>query len=92
MNGSEFLHMLAQTPLLAVAAVLVVGVLVVNGATDAPNAIASAVAARAIRPRAAVAMAAGCDLLGVLAGTLANAAVAETVAAARAVAAIKRSV
>ncbi|MBE6953260.1 MAG: inorganic phosphate transporter [Ruminococcaceae bacterium] len=81
MNGSEFLHMLAQTPLLAVAAVLVVGVLVVNGATDAPNAIASAVAARAIRPRAAVAMAAGCDLLGVLAGTLANAAVAETVAA-----------
>lgn len=78
MNG--FLHMSAQTPLLAVAAILVVGVLVVNGATDAPNAIATVVAARALRPKAAVAMAAGCDLLGVMAGTLTGAAVVETVA------------
>ena len=60
---------------------LIVGVLLVNGATDAPNAIATSIVARALSPKAAVWMAAGCNLLGVLAAVWLNATVAETVSA-----------
>ena len=43
---------------------LVLGVMAVNGFTDAPNAIASAVSTGTLPFRRAVALAAACDFLG----------------------------
>ena len=50
---SEFLAQLAANPVLAVTVALTLGVVLVNGWTDAPNAIATCVSTRAIEPRAA---------------------------------------
>lgn len=49
---------------------LVLGVVFVNGWTDAPNAIGSAVATRVLRPRAAIMLAVVFNFLGVLLMTL----------------------
>nr|WP_122012143.1 inorganic phosphate transporter [Maliibacterium massiliense] len=59
--------------------VLVLAVVFVNGWTDAPNAIGTAVATRVLRPRAAILMAVVCNFLGVLLMTAVNAQVAETI-------------
>ncbi len=53
-------------------------VMLVNGWTDAPNAIATAVATRALSFRGAAALAAVCEFLGVVAMTAISPAVAET--------------
>ena len=74
-----FLHRAAETPALTLVALLTLGVLVVNGWTDAPNAIAGAVVTGALPFRRAAALAAVCNLLGVLCVTSVNASVAETV-------------
>ena len=58
---------------------LIVGVVFVNGWTDAPNAIACAVSTGAMGYRAAAWMAGVCNLLGLLASCLVGAPVAETV-------------
>lgn len=42
-----FLSELMQNPILLVVTLLNIGVIIVNGATDAPNAIATAVSTRA---------------------------------------------
>jgi PiT family inorganic phosphate transporter len=54
-------------------------VILVNGWTDAPNAIATCVSTRAMRPGPAIVMAAAFNLLGVLVMTMVNQKVAETV-------------
>ncbi|MFQ7454779.1 MAG: inorganic phosphate transporter [Flavonifractor plautii] len=54
-------------------------VVLVNGWTDAPNAIATVVSTGVLSFRRAVALAAACNLLGVLVMTAINATVAETV-------------
>lgn len=59
--------------------VLTLCVILVNGWTDAPNAIATCVSTRAMGPRSAVYMAAAFNFLGVLVMTMVNANVAETV-------------
>lgn len=59
--------------------VLTLGVILVNGWTDAPNAIATCVATRAMKPRNAIAMAAVFNFLGVLVMTLLSPKVAETI-------------
>ena len=59
-------------------AALTLGVLFVNGWTDAPNAIATAVATRALTYRRAVALAALCNLLGCLTAAALSGAVAAT--------------
>lgn len=56
-------------------------VIFVNGWTDAPNAIASAVSTGAMRYRSAVGLAAVCNLAGILAISLLNASVTDTVTA-----------
>ncbi|MCI8554680.1 MAG: inorganic phosphate transporter [Clostridiales bacterium] len=76
---AEFLSRLPSSPPLLITALLTLGVIFVNGWTDAPNAIATCVSTRALRPRAAVGMAAVCNLLGVLWTTVTRAAVAETI-------------
>ncbi|GFH43524.1 inorganic phosphate transporter PiT [Lactococcus hodotermopsidis] len=64
---------------LIVTAILVLGVVFVNGWTDAPNAIATAVSTRALNIRAAVIMAAIMNLAGAFISTLTGAKVASTI-------------
>ena len=63
---SDFLEQIAADPTFAVTAVLTLAVILVNGWTDAPNAIATCVATGAIGINAAIGMAAICNLAGVL--------------------------
>lgn len=76
---SEFWGQMTANPLLFIAVVLTLGVILVNGWTDAPNAIATCVVTRCIRPGAAILMAAVFNFLGVFVMTLINATVAETI-------------
>lgn len=64
---------------LIVTLVLVVGVIFVNGWTDAPNAIATAISTRVLKPRTAIWMAVVMNFLGVVVMTFLNATVAETI-------------
>ncbi len=75
----SFLGEVTSNPLLAVTVLLTLGVILVNGWTDAPNAIATAVSTRAISIRSAIAMASVMNFLGVFVMTLVNATVAETI-------------
>ncbi|MBQ7288780.1 MAG: inorganic phosphate transporter [Clostridia bacterium] len=68
-----------QNPLLFLAVLLTLGVILVNGWTDAPNAIATCVVTRCMSARAAILMAAAFNFLGVYVMTLVNATVAETI-------------
>lgn len=63
---------------LVIIVVLMLGVVFVNGWTDAPNAIATAVSTRVLSPKAAVRMAIVFNFFGVLVMTLINAKVAAT--------------
>ncbi len=76
---SEFLSLLTGNPSLAITVALTLGVVLVNGWTDAPNAIATCVSTRAIRPRTAIAMAAVFNFLGVLIMSALNSQVAQTI-------------
>ena len=66
MSLSQFIQQLSSSPALWVTVILTLGVILVNGWTDAPNAIATCVTTRAMRPRMAIAMAAIFLLLGSL--------------------------
>ena len=66
-------------PILLVTVLLTLGVIFVNGWTDAPNAIATCVATRAMSAKAAVLMAAVFNFLGVFVMTLVNTTVAMTI-------------
>lgn len=76
---ADFLHQLVTNPPLAITVILVLGVILVNGWTDAPNAIATCVSTRSISAKNAIIMAAICNFLGVLVMTMLNAKVAETI-------------
>lgn len=64
---------------LIVTIVLVMAVVFVNGWTDAPNAIATAVSTRVLRPNIAIYIAVVMNFLGALVMTMFNAQVAETI-------------
>ncbi len=74
-----FLNKAQSTPFLLLTFLLTLGVVFVNGWTDAPNAIATCVSTRALTPRKAVLMSAFFNFLGVLIMTLLNSTVAMTV-------------
>lgn len=74
-----FWGQLGENPALALFTLLTLEVLLVNGWTDAPNAIAGAVVTGALSFRRAVLLAAVCNVLGVCCVTAVNASVAETV-------------
>ena len=76
---AEFLSGLMSSPVLALTVLLTLGVVLVNGWTDAPNAIATCVSTKSISPRAAILMAAVFNFLGVLVMTMVNASVAATI-------------
>lgn len=75
----DFLNQLISNPALTVTVILTLGVIMVNGWTDAPNAIATCVSTRSMSPRAAIIMAAIFNFLGVLVMTMFNATVAQTI-------------
>lgn len=76
---AEFLPQLISNPVLAVTVLLVLGVILVNGWTDAPNAIATCVSTKSMSPKAAILMAALFNFLGVFFMTMVNASVAATI-------------
>ena len=57
---------------------LILSVILINGWTDAPNAIAGCVSTRSLSPRAAVALAAVCNLVGAIGMSLISPRVAVT--------------
>lgn len=75
----EFIRQVIENPVLLITVILTLGVILVNGWTDAPNAIATCVSTRAIGPRAAILMAAIFNFLGVFVMTMVNANVAMTI-------------
>jgi len=76
---NEYINNLFSNPALVITTVLTLGVVFVNGWTDAPNAIATCVSTRSMSPRASILMAAFFNFLGVLVMTIFNATVAQTI-------------
>ena len=74
-----FIQYLQQYPALIITSLLTLAVIFVNGWTDAPNAIATCVSTRAIRPKPAIYMAAVFNFLGLFVMTMINSKVAETI-------------
>ena len=79
MEFLEFWGQMTANPLLFVAVGLTLGVILVNGWTDAPNAIATCVVTRCMPPKAAILMAAVFNFLGVFIMTNINNKVAVTI-------------
>ena len=79
LSFGAFLSHLTNNPALVITVLLILAVLLVNGWTDAPNAIACAVVTDALPFRRAVLLAAVCNFLGVVWATLVSPAVAETI-------------
>jgi len=65
MSFSAFLSEIANNPAMLVVVLLTLGVVLVNGWTDAPNAIATCVSTRSMKPKAAIIMAAIFNFFGV---------------------------
>ena len=76
---TDFISQMAASPALIGTTILTLAVILVNGWTDAPNAIATCVSTRSMRPGPSIIMAAVFNLLGVLVMTMVNQKVAETV-------------
>lgn len=76
---SYFLTQMLESPVLFIAVLLTLGVIFVNGWTDAPNAIATCVATRSMPAGAAILMSAAFNFLGVLVMSLVNTTVAMTI-------------
>ena len=79
MDMLSFLNQMVANPLLFIAILLTLGVILVNGWTDAPNAIATSVVTRCMSAKASILMAAVFNFLGVFVMTTLNAKVAETI-------------
>lgn len=75
----DFLQQLITSPALLITVALVLGVVLVNGWTDAPNAIATCVSTRSISPKSAIIMAAIFNFLGVFVMAMVSREVAFTV-------------
>lgn len=70
---------LVSNPILVVTIILSMGVCMVNGATDAPNSIATAISTRSLSPKKAIIMAVTGDFLGITLMTFVSTAVADTI-------------
>lgn len=75
---SAFIEQAALYPVLWLVLILVLAVTVISGATDAPNAIATAVSTRCLKPNVAIALAAIFNFVGLLGMTYISTAVART--------------
>ena len=79
MSFTWFVSEMVSNPILFITILLTLGVIFVNGWTDAPNAIATCIATRSIPPRPAIIMSAVFNFLGVFVMTLINSTVAMTI-------------
>lgn len=75
----EFLSEVTSNFPLAITVLLTLGTILVNGWTDAPNAIATCISTRSMKPQSAIIMAAIFNFFGALFMTMVNAKVAETI-------------
>ena len=75
----SFFQQVTSNPVLLITVLLTMGVIFVNGWTDAPNAIATCIATRCMRVRPAIMMSAVFNFLGVLVMTGINSSVASTI-------------
>ena len=75
----SFLEQVIHNPALLITVILTLAVILVNGWTDAPNAIATAISTKAIRPKPAILMAAVFNFLGIFVMTLISKEVSETI-------------
>ena len=78
LSFNNYISQLVKSPSLCVITVLMLSVMLVNGWTDAPNAIATCVSTRSIRPKRAILMAAIFNFLGVFIMTLVSSTVVQT--------------
>ena len=76
---SYFLQAISTNPVMLVTVLLTLGVIFVNGWTDAPNAIATCITTRCLGARKAIITSAVFNFLGVLIMTHINSAVASTI-------------
>lgn len=76
---SAFIEGIASSPILCITVLLTLGVIFVNGWTDAPNAISTCVTTRCMGVRSAIFMSAAFNFLGVLVMTQINSSVASTI-------------
>lgn len=76
---SFFWQQMTSSPVLFITVLLTLGVILVNGWTDAPNAIATCVSTRAMDVNKAIIMSAIFNFLGVLVMTMVNSTVAMTI-------------
>ena len=74
----DFLNDLSANPILIVTTLLTLGVILVNGWTDAPNAIATSISTRSIKPRNAIVLL-RFSIFRVLVMTTLNSLVAQTI-------------
>lgn len=63
---SAFLEGVSSSPILCITVLFTLGVIFVNGWTDAPNAIATCITTRCMRVRSAILISAVFNFLGVL--------------------------
>ena len=75
----EFLDNLIKVPSLAIISFLILGVLLVNSWTDAPNTIVTCISTRALSPKKATIMGVICNFLGVFITAIVDAKVAYTI-------------
>lgn len=75
----DFVQRILESPVLLITALFTLGVIFVNGWTDAPNAIATCVTTRCMSPRRAILMSAVFNFLGVFVMTQINSSVASTI-------------
>mgnify|MGYP002627439959 CR=1 FL=1 len=66
LSFGNFILQLSQNLPLCIITILILGVILVNGWTDAPNAIATCISTRSIHPKKAIIMAAIFNFFGVL--------------------------
>ena len=74
----DFISQAMAQPSLFVILILVIGVTAVSGATDAPNAIATVVSTRCLKPNVAIGLAAVFNFVGLVGMTYISTAVAKT--------------
>lgn len=79
MNVENVLTLMQTYPILIIAIILVGGVVFINGWTDAPNAIATCISTKAIKPKSAIIMAAFFNFLGVITMFFLSKSTAETI-------------
>lgn len=76
---SDFITQITTNPTFLITTVLIFGLMMVNGWTDAPNAIATCVSTRSIKVKPAICMAAIANFLGLLIMCAVNTEVAKTI-------------